>query len=142
MIVKSIRVVALGVLLAVAVAGSAQADRRCVFLKVTAENSKPLLYGSGKPTCAHGKMVGGGNQNSIVFKQSHTHGVDCTVTFREKKRGRKGRYSTIRVRQNFCAVKAGDIKVQMHLGAALKYTKTEGSYAKRKQGIVSITGFK
>ena len=52
------------------------------------------------------------------------------------------RYSTFRVQQNFCGLKAGKITVQMHLGAAVIYTKTEGSVAKRKPGKVSITDFK
>ena len=137
MIAKSIRVVALGVLLAVAVAGSAQAN--CKRMLITVEESKtPMYLDQGSFKCKHGKF-GSRRPNFVSLHQSLTYGPDCTMTAREI--GGK-RYSTFRVQQNFCGLKAGKITVQMHLGAAVIYTKTEGSVAKRKPGKVSITDFK
>ena len=143
MIVKSIRVVALGVLLAVAVAGSASAQsvtgRTCEYLKVTSFKSEtPMELVKSSVTCKRGSIYRK-TDNTAEFKQKSGHGPNCTMTFREV--GGK-RYSTFRVQQNLCVMRAGDITVQMHLGAAVKYTKTEGSYAKVKNGRIQIIDFK
>ena len=145
MIAKSIRVVALGVFLAAAVAGSAQAVQPCGVLLVSAERSKtPMVLDGHSVKCKHGKHFGA-LIGDFRLEQSHTRGPDCTMTFHERKRRpghREKRYSTIRVQQNFCGLGAGKITVQMHLGAAVKYVKKEGSFAKKKPGKIFITDFK
>jgi len=139
MIAKSIRVVALGVLLAVAVAGSAQAGAPCGKLLVSVKESKtPMQLDPRSVKCKHGKF-GPGSKDGVLLLQSLSYGPNCTMTAREI--GGQ-RYQTFRVQQNFCGLKAGKITVQMQYGAAIKFTKTEGSYAKRKGGKVSITDFK
>ena len=146
MIAKSIRVVALGVLLAAVVAGPAQAGG-CQWLQVTATKSKtPMKLDWNSLKCTRGSVQNQFRGGDIaVFAQKEValrtgHGPNCTLTFREI--GGKKRYATIRVQQNFCTLEAGKITVQMHLGAAVKYAKKEGSFSKKRPGRIRIIDFK
>ena len=103
--------------------------------KVDCETGKVLSSNRDKVVLHDGycKDCWSGNQ------QNTTHRIDCTVTFvsEESETGK----NEVRVTQNYCALKAGNIHVRQVSGLPPTYTSKEGSFRNKRAGKVEILGW-
>jgi len=96
-----------------------------------------------KVTCEHGyhggtvpesQKIAAGKPAVIVLQQSAVYGPDCAITV-----SGGGNTAVLSAQQNFCALKAGQIKASVTSGKATLNGTAEGSYGDNLPGLVWFT---